>query len=106
MTGSGAARVWSCDCSHLVEVGYAVVLHARRSLDEVKQTAQSWSSEGLPVSYVTVRSMIGSNAQACAKRYVSDMVVCMCWSIQRPHGSRRDWEELDEAKLLEQWRVN
>ncbi len=106
VTGSGAARVGRSIARELVEAGYGVVLHANRSVEEVKRVVALWSREGFNVSYVT-----GS---------IEDATTAEGWCREiraRHHGlhvlvnSAAAWEptrldDLDEASLLEQWRVN
>ena len=106
VTGSGAARVGRVIARELAEAGYAVVLHANRSIDEVKSTADAWCAEGIEVSYVT-----GAIDDARQQEL-------WCQQIEQRHGglhvlvnSAAAWEpntldELSEATLLEQWRVN
>lgn len=106
VTGSGAARVGRSIARELVEAGYGVVLHANRSVDEVKRLVKQWSDEGFTVSYVT------------GAIDASDIATTWCEEIRQRHGglhvlvnSAAAWEptkldELDEASLLAQWRVN
>ncbi len=106
ITGSGAARVGRAIARELADAGYTVVLHAHRSVEEVQRVAASWQQAGSHVSYVTGAVDDPQNATR------------WCEEIRQRHGglhvlvnSAAAWEptglqELDEAKLLEQWRVN
>lgn len=106
VTGSGAARVGRAIARELAEAGCITVLHAHRSIDAVQKVVKAWCLEGLQASYVTGAIDDPHNAEA------------WCAEIRQRHGglhilvnSAAAWEptsldELDEAKLLAQWRVN
>jgi pteridine reductase len=106
VTGSGAARVGRVIARDLAEAGYRVVLHAHRSVDQVKQTAQAWSAEGLTVSYVTgAVDDEGNHARWCqeiAAQHGGLHVLVNSAAVWEPG----QLEQLNEAKLLAQWRVN
>ncbi len=79
VTGSGANRVGRVIARSFAEAGYSVVLHAYRSVNELKQTVAQWSEEGYKVSYVTGRWMILPIMPPGVKRFSSGMVACMSW---------------------------
>ncbi len=89
VTGSGAARVGQTIARHLVEAGYCAVLHAHRSVDQVKRVSQQWTSEGFNVSYVTGPIDDAKQHAAWCKEIQQRHGGLHVSSTRRPLGSRR-----------------
>lgn len=106
VTGSGAKRVGQVIARRLAEAGYRLILHAHHSVDEVNKTCQSWCREGIDVSFVTGavddEQTIGQWIAELKQRYGALHVLV---------NSAATWEptplnQLDEAALSAQWRIN